>query len=268
MAQNEERARAVKQARKLMGMTMSSGASEAEAEMAMKRLAAIRQTYNLTLDEIVLATLEYQQRQVEATAIKGCPLDNIVTAIGRFTDTKVWREPGARVPRRYTNKLGYSDYRMQPVSPASYKFFGIDSDVEMAVYLYDIIREALKTSEKKYVNSTTYKSVNYRGGKRAALVSFRKGFIGRARIRLDEIAREQAHEINVESTGNDIVIVKEKIREQKLQEQLGVRLVSRQTYNRGPSDWSAAGAGREAANNVNFSRPVGGGKSSNIKLLA
>lgn len=267
MAQNEERARAVKQARKLMGMTMSNGASEAEAETAMKRLALIRSTYNLTLDEIVLATLEYQTREVISTATKGCPLDTLVPAIARFTDTKAWREPGKRTMRRYINKYGRPDYRMQSTGPASYKFFGIDSDVEMAVYLYNLLSQALKTAEKKFTNSLEYKTINRRGGKRSALVSFRKGFVRRVYYRLDEITCEQENTFNVESSGSDIVLVKEKVREEKFQEMLGIRLVKRPRYDSGISNGSAFGAGREAANTVNFNRPVGG-SSSNLKLLA
>jgi len=267
MSQHEERARAIKQARKLMEMTQGRGASETEAETAMKRLSDIRKTFNLTLDEIVISNLEYQKQSVEQTATKGCVMSTVVMDIANFTDTKVWRERGRVDLSRARSRRGWS-YRQRQATPGTYEFFGIDSDVEMAVYLYDLIVKSLNVAEKVYRRSTEYNSIKVRGGKRRALVSFRKGFARRVSTRLSELALEQSREseTTAQTTGNDIVFIKSQVREEKFKEQVGIKLVKSHTYRHGPTDGRAAANGANSADSINFNRPVNG-SSKNQKLL-
>lgn len=266
MSQHAERARALKQARKLMEMTTAAGASENEAQMAMERLSKLKQTFNLTLDEIVVSDMQYVTGEVEQTAVKGCVLSGVITAIGRFTDTKVWQEAGKMTYVQYRDRYGQSKYRRARVGNGTYKFFGIDSDVEMAKFLYEMIASTLTSGEAKYMKSPEYRSIGIRGGKRAALVSFRKGYARRIRSRLFDLAMENEAVSEAAPTGSDIVIVKEKVREEKFQEQLGIKLVKSKSYKRGVTHMGGATAGATTANNVNFSRPVGSGSSSQLLL--
>ena len=59
-----------------MEMTTAAGASENEAQMAAERLSKLKQTFNLTLDEIVVSNMEYVTGEVEEMAPKGCPLSS------------------------------------------------------------------------------------------------------------------------------------------------------------------------------------------------
>ena len=194
MSQNAERARAIKQARKLMEMTTAAGASENEARMTMDRLSKIRQTFNLTLDEIAVSDMEYVTGVVEQTAAKGCPLSSMIFALGRFTDTKVWQEAGQKQWSTFTDRYGNQKFRRVPAGNGTYKFFGIDTDVEMAKFLYELTARSLIEGEKKYMKSIEYRSISVRGGMRRALVSFRKGFARRIYTRLNELALQNETE--------------------------------------------------------------------------
>ena len=258
MSQNEERARAIAQARKFMEMTRARGASEAEAQVAMEKLSRIKQTFDLTLDEIIINSLEYQQKGVPWNTVKGCPMFTVVMAIAEFTDTKVWCEHGKK-------EYKYRSGRMVTVEPGNYQYFGIESDVDMAIYIHELISESLKRCEKDFKKSEVYTNITRRGGKRSALISFRKGFIRRINIRLGEMSIENEREVEA-TTGTDLVFVKSKVREEKFKEQIGVKLVKVQTGRRGITNTRAGSEGANSANTVSLNRPVGGGGSS-VKLL-
>lgn len=159
MSQHEERARAVKQARKLMEMTTAAGASETEAEFAMKRLGEIQDVYNLTLDEIVLETLDYKKIELKGTLIKGCPMEDVVVALGKFTDTKVWRTPGQKIYARSQK----GRWRQKAVEVSTYCFFGLEADIEMASFLYNYIKNTLDHLEEEFKKTDKYTRCLQRG---------------------------------------------------------------------------------------------------------
>lgn len=263
MSQHEERARAVKQARKLMEMTTSCGASEAEANFAMKRLSEIQSVYNLTLDEIVLENLEYKQIKISATKQKGCPMLGLVTSIAKFTDTKVWLDPGQKDFKR--TKTGR--YRIQAVGAGEYNFFGLEPDLDMAKFLFDYIDNTREQLELAFKKTDVYTRITKRGGKRSALDSFRKGFNNRVRSTMSDLYDDRANERRAASTtGTDIVLDKESVRERKFKEQMNLKLSPGSRTSGYASNTSAWSAGSRAASDMNFNRPVGNDESSTLLL--
>lgn len=262
MSQHEERARAVKQARKLMEMTTSCGASEAEANFAMKRLSEIQAVYNLTLDEIVLENLEYKQISISATKQKGCPMMGLVTSIAKFTDTKVWFDAGDKNYKRTSS----GRYRVMAIGAGEYKFFGLEPDIEMAKFLFSYIDNTREQLELAFKKMEVYTGITRRGGKRSALDSFRKGFNNRIRNKMFELYEERAEERAASTTGKDIVLDKESVRERKFKEQMNIKLTSRGATSGYASNSSAWAAGSRAAGDVSFDRPVGNDTASTLLL--
>lgn len=258
MSQHAERARAIRVASKLIN---TNGRTENEVEQAMDRLQQIMTTFNLTINDIVLETADYRTVTVNMTKTKGCSMNGIVVAIASFTDTKVWKEPGHTQWVRSRGPYGYECMKRHTSSPGTYKFFGIDQDVQYAEFLYNMIRDSLPSAEAKFKRSDTYSDFSgLRGRKLSALVSFRHGYIDRLRHRLNEMRKEMnrdIHEQDVKNGGTDIVTSKATAREAKFKDMLGIKLSSSKNYATGGSSSSGYSAGRESANSVNLSRPMG-----------
>lgn len=271
MSQNVERARAVKMIVKLMGQTTTRGRTESEMEFAMDQMNKLMTTFNLTLDQVTLATLDYKTVSVEGVATKGDPMQRIVCGIAAFTDCKVWHEKGAgkyvHVAASYYKS---SCVRRVAAAPATYKFFGIDSDTQMAVFLYEMITNSLVDATKKFQRSRMYTNLKgVRGAKKSALVSFRKGFIGTLSSRLFSMHAEQIRNVRTASaTGTDLILSKSKVREEKFNEQMGIKLRTTKSYSSGPRNMTAFGAGRESANTVNLSRPMPSGNHAGTLMLS
>jgi hypothetical protein len=268
MSQNVERARALKLARKLME---NNGRSESELNFATDKLNQLMTTFNLSLNEIVLANLDYKQITVEGVQAKGDPMNSVVCEIARFTDTKVWRQLGdaKRVNVRSSwRKRGGS--RIVRTTAPKYNFFGLEEDAEMAEYLFTMIKESLEFETKKFQRSRIYTGIKVRGGKRSALVSFKDGFARTLRFRLSDLRNEQDRTLRQQAADvgeTDIVILKEETREAKFAEQIGIHLVRATSYARGGNSSEGYAAGRNSANSVNLSRPIGGYSSTGRLML-
>lgn len=251
MSQHEERARAVKQARKLMEMTTAAGASETEAEFAMNRLNDIQAVFNLTLDEIVLETLEYKAVEKKAISVRGCIMERLAVPIAKFTNTKVWRTPGIKKFIRARN----GKLRATTTEESKYTFFGLEADIQMADFLYDYLASVVIAAEQEFKKSDTYLNITYRGDRKSASSSFRKGMIARLSVRIVDLVNSREERAS-SLTGNDIVLCKSAVREKKYQEQFGMKLVAgRKTYSHA-SNWSAWDHGRSAGDKVNLNRPI------------
>jgi hypothetical protein len=269
MSQNAERARAIALARKLMDQTTTRGRTEGEMNQAMDKLNAIQEAFNLTLDEIVLETLEYKKAFVVGTAPKGDPMDNVMWSIANFTQTKRWREPGKRKYFEGRNPWGYRCMKSTIIEPSKYWFFGLEQDVDMATFLYELIKNSMESSLEAYKKSEDYNNLTRRGAKRSAQYTFKHAFVSRISNRLYELAVEQErHMPKMEGTGNDLVLCKKKVREAKFDEIVGISLSNRRSYSTGGNSTNGYSAGSSAANNVNLSRPVSSGPAGGRLLLA
>jgi hypothetical protein len=234
--------------RKLANMTVEKGCTEEEALSAATRIGELLQTYNLSIDKVFLdkqdcitgfCELEGRQRR---HPISGCTV-----AIGEFCDCKVWASGGGKF------------------SPSRYNFFGLETDVEMAKYLFNLILQAMDNATADFKKSDQYKNPQYGTHRKTLTVSFQHGFANRLRGRLKKMAAER-HEQEKKQTivvgvlgTTDIVLIKSDKVESEY-EKLGLRLrtVSR-SYG---GDWGARGAGAEAGSKVNLNRPMGGASAT------
>jgi hypothetical protein len=137
-------------------------------------------------------------------------------------------------------------------------WFGAPSDVEMAVYLSELLPQSLAREEDAYRDSSEYRQA-LRGGKHAAslLASFRDAFADRVNQRLYS-AREAVENswVDAQSENGALMVA----RDAALQEAFRQRYPRLGTHRRSASsaqaDSAAMAAGKQAAERVNLSRPV------------
>ena len=269
MSQNVERAKAIKLARKLME---TNGRSQSELDFQTNKLNDLMTTFNLSLNEVILATLDYKQVTCEGVTIKGDPMSDIIYYIARFTDTKRWYETrGSKIVHVKGSYYKRSTTRCVNTLVPLYHFFGLAEDAEMAEYLFNVIKETLIAETKRYQASDEYNRINIRGQKKSALVSFRKGFISSLGSRMYELRSKQDRELRAASTAageTDIVFLKEGARESKFAEQVGISLTTRRSsyYGGGRGHSGGYSNGSSAASKVNLSRPVTGKRSGQLLL--
>ena len=193
------------------------------------------------------------------------------SSIGLFTDCKVWQS---------WKFIGNKTIKVM-------NFFGTESDVEMAKYLYNVIDEASKTEAANFKNTVTYAAAS---GKRSATVSFGHGMSHRIGYRLTQLKKENdaalraAHGLRMQQaqshvdltprektaaeavapgstvTGTALIVLKKQIVEHEYN-QLGMKLRSYSTTRR-IRDGNAYSKGTAAGDRVNLSRPISGNKTS------
>lgn len=271
MSQNVERARALKLIQKLMDQTTTRGRTQSEMDYAMGQLDKLMKTYNVTMDEVTLQGLEYKSMSVAGDLAKGDPMMNVICAIAEYTSTKTWRTPGSSKWVEGRTPRGRRCMKRIRVGKPTYHFFGISSDVEMAVFLYELIKNSLESETVRFKKSETYLNSpisQIRGRKRSMLYSFRDSFTTSLSWRLYDMARENEKTVELTPESTDLVFCKKSVREQKFKEQMGVKLTSAKSYRTGGSSSSGANAGYSAAKAVNLNRPVGngGGYSGQLRL--
>lgn len=212
--------------------TEENGCSESEALAAAEKLGKLLQEHDLTLDE---ATLGEEAKGAEKNVVRAPDefASSIVVGIGKLCDLIVWRS-----------------------GPGQYSFFGTPADLEVAVYLYEILSFAIEDDCVKFMEKEGYSMK-----KRA---SFRMGFASRVTERLKQLKAERdAAKARMSQTGTNLVVVKEALVKQEF-DKLGIRLTKGGTQT--AADMNAFGAGRAAGERVNLNSPLTGGNSNTQRL--
>jgi hypothetical protein len=237
--------------RALCRKTTNNGCTEAEAMSAANKIGELMQVYNLTMDRVFLGESKCIADIIQTKRGHKHPIDSCITGIGRFCDCICWFS--------------------KPRGQIEYNFFGLETDVEMAKYLYSIILNAIDTSTEEfkktddYINGTEYGQ--YVSRKRLS-TSFQRGMSYRIYQRLDEmtVKRHNEEEIKspiMESTGTSLVLVKRRKIDNDF-EKLGVKLRNANCF-RPRIHQSAFNHGKEIGNKVNLNRPLNSQVSGYLK---
>lgn len=225
----------------LRSIVPERGATEAEALTAIELANKLMEKYGVTEEE--LRKVEFakdmktgtvdNEKKSEDPASKLC-----ATTIAKFCEVKVWgqQENGKIVT----------------------KFFGMNGDVEMAEFLYEVIRAAMERGWTDYLAAGEY---NKKINRHKLYWSYRYGFADRINNKLKEMMRERKQH---QSTGTDLVSLKDQIIEQALKQELGLSF--RKPRNVGVKlSTSAYLDGAADGDKVNLNRPLREGR--NNKLL-
>lgn len=267
MTQNKELERAKRLIRAMSEKTIDRGATEAEMQQAMQRIGDLLEQFNLTMDEVTLT----QEKCVTASYNTGSKHMGVATmawsALAAFTSCRVWSSRDAK--------------------GISLKFFGLESDTQMALYLCELIETAYDTEFQKFKLSDIY--VNYQYGHRRPLQNnFQKGFAERVSARLRELIndRKRREKENAEyhreamkermvgasesalaeaarqTTGTSLMsLAKDKYVEEEFKK-IGMKLRTTKRYDKSQYNGDARRAGSAAGDRVNFNRPVSGGTNN------
>lgn len=237
MTKNEStRAAAVGRIRALLAKTVRAGATQAEALSAAAKAAELMDRYTLSMSDIEIR----QEKAVQHKATdKRHPADNCVGAIAALCSCRAWFRGG------------------RPV------FFGMATDVEVAKFLMDLIRNALESEFRAYMR-TTERPVDRYGSPihgRSLRASFMYAMSWRISARLREMvkARETSH--HGAGSGRDLVAVKNEAVESQYAD-LGLKLRSRSSSVSFRTVDSATTAGKTAGDRVNLTTGIGSGGTS------
>lgn len=220
---------------KLLAMAHDGRGNEFEAEAALRQAEKLMRKHGIEVAELQAATGQkpfYKWRRVSVPAGSPQPVQTsplwfgfLISAIGRFTDTKV----------SYT--------RIHPHGICA-EFAGDEIDVEYAVYLCKHLRDNCRSQSAVFI------------GDRAEKESFRKAYAIRVGERMAALLEERkaALEAVKTSAGTALMIVDQKLTLRD--EEFG-----RQTYGRATSvrlRATGATAGRAAGDCASINRPLSG----------
>lgn len=235
---SEHSAKAIARAKKLIHdlqqVNEDNGATEGEVLNAAKLLGELLEKYNLNLTDASV-------REDTGHCIK-----NEVFAADDYAGVLV---VGIK------HFCGIIAYTVSNDGHAGkYVFFGVEHDVAIALYLYEVCAEAMDHDWSAYMETHGYSMK-----KRA---SFRAGFAHRVYDRLMELKRERDARA---SSCRDLIILKDQLVTEQFKKQLGIRLVKGKRSG-GAADPSAYNAGMSAGARVNLNNPLTGGTPGRTSL--
>jgi hypothetical protein len=216
----------IKKIQLLKQKTVSNGCSEAEAMSAAEKILQLLNEYDLSMTEVEMKSQVYQDSFIEVDGSVRKPIHDLVSAIGVFTDTKVWFEKG------------YKQF--------VYHFFGSKNDVEFAHYLFDLLSNSMDFEYSKYQKTREYSVI---GGKKA-----RSPFYKGMAIRLNERLKKMKVDVKKNNETGLVVINKSALVLAKFNE-LNLRLsTERRTVKIRKDSASAYYSGKSAADNINIQK--------------
>lgn len=266
MSQEKELETVKRRIKALSERTMERGFSEAEALNAAEMVGKLLTQYNLSMSEVMVRQEPCVQKVFETSSAHRDFLSygGVARAISEFTKTRYWFTKPYR--KRYGN--------------VKWNFFGLESDVDMAVYLCEIFSNAFKTSWEEFKTTEFYK--NYTGHRRPLTTNFERGFGERLNSRLTEIRVEKEKEearatefhqkemegkmigmsdeaavkFSEQTTGTALVLIAKEKRVEEEFKKTGLKLRKYHSNNNYQFNSSAHRHGETAANKVNIQRPV------------
>ncbi|RYD66196.1 MAG: DUF2786 domain-containing protein [Verrucomicrobiaceae bacterium] len=167
---------------KLMARTVENNCTEAEAMAAAAKVGELLSEYNLTMNEVDVRAARCVTMEVFSGGINRNELWHVAFNIGRFTGCEVWFRGG------------------------KYYYFGQEQDAQMSIYLFDMIRTAIRTEWATFKRTATYRWAN---SQKTASNSFRQGMARRIGTRLSEMQRANEEAVRLQE-----VELRSKAREQ------------------------------------------------------
>lgn len=221
----------------LKAKTVANGCTEVEAMAAAEKVAQLMSDYDICDDE---GLDESTCRKGWAEAAEDDPVVRCATAVGYFTDTKVWIEKAGNEPI-YDGEwqIGWRHL------PHRVVFFGLPHDTEIAGYMFEICRSALARSSEAYRAGISLFRAKVRERK---LREFQWGMADSMADQLRKM-RDQRR-ARAGDTGRGLVTVKQALIERDFAA-LGIDLRSNGNYRKAVDD-GAYLDGRRAGSAVTF----------------
>lgn len=176
---SDARDKLIKRMRALAAMTIANGCSEAEAAFASSKLDAMLAEHDIGLDEIQMQQSEFVKAQHALRDEVDQRLAPIRDAIATLTGTRAW---------------------INGVGGSIITFFGRDTDVMVAGFLFEIAQRALHDAVEKFDRQIALYTIVVRRRKRRAFIDGMATSMKKTIEKIDWTRKQQA--------GTGIVVVK------------------------------------------------------------
>ena len=224
----------VRRIRALMARTVENGATEAEAASFAAAAQRLMNEHNLSLSDIKLKETANCREEATFQGFRSDPASyRCAVAIAHLTDTRVWIKTQGGVGRLV--------------------FFGMDTGVIVAHYVYSVIDRAITYEWIKFS-----KESGFHGAPKKQQAAIKEGFLTGMTSRLnDRLYEIKAAERRANSaTGRDLVISIAGIVDAEMKKR-GITLGKGKARRGGPIDGDAYRAGRAAGDTVALNKGVG-----------
>lgn len=221
--------------RELQKRTTEAGCTEAEALAAAEKMGRLMEEHDIEVGEIGM-----REEASGATKRKLFAADDYAGVL--ITGLK-----------HFCSLIAYIDRNELSVA-ACYVIFGMEHDLEIATYLYEICSEAMEEEWVRYMDVHGY-SMKKRQ-------SFRMGFSSRVYRRLLDMKAERDAR-TYQKTGTSLVVVKDAIVKSEF-EKLGIKLGKGKAQQ--AADAGAYYSGQAAGERVNLNNPLTGGVGKEAAL--
>ncbi len=179
--------------RALRAKTTANGCTEEEAAAAADKAAKLLEQYNMTIEESDLRENEFTSQEHSHDDIIGKRLWKVADAIAYMVDIKFWTSRPGEIP--------------------AVTFFGFDHEVQIASYLLDICRTAMKTRHANMDHEYRLLRANVR---RRRIEAFIDGMADRLHQRIKDMKPKQP-------TGTGLVVLRKDLIKAALEE-MGINL--------------------------------------------
>lgn len=229
---------------KLLNVTISNGAAEAEAMAAAEHAAKLMEHYDIQASEL-------QIRNSTAVQVRmRCP-----RYINKRVGQGCFRNLARLVDCMYWTNSGTDDWTL----------FGLPQDTELGEYLYDVISRAVLAETLAFGRTEKYKVLREEGYSANGLrVDFLMGMEDKIASRLYELWRDRRQNQEKEVTGRSLVLVKDEVIKDEFKK-TGIRLVSTEGPQiRGNVSGAAIAAGERAGLKVQLGSAMSGKVSGGL----
>jgi hypothetical protein len=233
LSQNDELARVKVRIRALTERTVARGCTEAEAMMAAEMVGRLLERYALTMEEVDVRQEPCVQVEVPIGGQRRRRVDMCVPALARFCDCKVW--------------LARTEQQLH------YVFFGFETDVCLATYLFAVIARCIQTEVAGFRKT---KATLAGVALRRASTSFQGGMAVRVGERLTAMHAEREAAVAAQRpAGTSLMLVRHQVIEEAFRaKKTPLRSMPGLTLRQN----SAFREGRAAGDRVNLRRPIEG----------
>jgi hypothetical protein len=243
-ARNTRRDAIIEKIRKLAKMTIANGCSEAEAEAALRALEKLKESFNVTQDELSL--------KVDA---EGMIEDIFIVPVGgegvnwtKYLDEVIKMNE----VRMYFTRAENDELLGIPIPVVEIHVFGFPMDVAASIATIQIVQVAMKSAILRYKPNMSKKEKT----------AFQDGFAERITERLADMRRNKEMAfVDKRAQGQQLVVLKGALVKDAWKDFLREKNLHLGSAHYDHARGNARGAGRVAANDVNLGgNQIGGGQ--------
>lgn len=224
----------------LRNKTVDAGCTEEEAIAASVIVGKLMDEFNLSMSDVEINQISCIQNTIQTKNKRNNhPIYYCLMALAEFCDVEVWRSI------RRDNKEEH----------VYYTFFGLPKDVDIAVYLYHTIYQALEREVQVFHKDKVYTDLLGKGEKKIATNSFLYAMGRRISARLYAMKKERQETVFSE-TGRDLVLVKGSVVKNALEKLHIIIGAAKKSYHKKEINLKAMNKGYEAGDHVSFHKGV------------